>query len=82
MVMLWVVLLVLSTCQTTAQSAQQTSLPAPQQDYLWLDPFLPCSGSGCAGGLNSSSWNYELGDGCDTASGCGWGNGTHACDSC
>lgn len=38
---------------------------------LWSDEFNSTAGSGPM----SSNWSPDLGDGCNTGAGCGWGNG-------
>lgn len=41
------------------------------KSLLWSDEFDGLSGSA----PNSSNWTPDLGDGCNNAAGCGWGNG-------
>jgi beta-glucanase (GH16 family) len=41
------------------------------KQLLWSDEFNSTVGTG----PTSSNWSPDLGDGCNTAAGCGWGNG-------
>ena len=43
-----------------------------QRDYqlVWQDEFDGPAGQG----IDQTKWNYDIGTGCDTPAGCGWGN--------
>jgi beta-glucanase (GH16 family) len=61
-----------SNYSAAADEVRTITISAPlgnlEKTLLWSDEFNTAS-------LDSSNWTHDLGDGCNTAAGCGWGNG-------